>query len=129
MNVIMVHGILKNGERMVYDKKASWGDNQWHCPFPPEWVERMKRTVKVCKDISAEYIEGALNREAVRYIVPPGDFLSQPQDARGIPLGYGEHAGLPVTCDIYDYCTIPDVVVTNGREDWPLTPRFKKLQA
>lgn len=114
---------------MIYDKKNSWGDNQWHCPFPPEWVENMKRAVKHCKNLSAEYIERTLENDWLVFSLPPGDFLSQPQDARGIPLGYGEHVGLPVTCDIYDYDTIPDIVVTNGSEDWPLAPRFKKLQA
>lgn len=128
MNGSTVHGISKNGERMTYDKYGS-GKGVWHCPFPPSWVEKMKRAAKHCENLSAEYIDRTLEHDWLIFSLPPGDFLSQPQNARGMPLGYGEHEGVPVTCDIYDYDTIPDIVVTNGSEDWPLTPRFKKLQA
>ena len=58
-----------------------------------------------------------------------GDFLSKPQNASGMPIGYGGRGGVYVTCDIYDYDTIPDVVVTNGREDWPLCLRGSMLMA
>ena len=45
---------------------------------------------------------------------------------------FGEGSIIPEGTEVlmrYDYDTIPDIVVTNGSEDWPLTPRFKKLQA
>lgn len=120
---------------MTYDKKASWGDNQWHCPFPPEWVERMKRAVKVCKDLPDVYVEAAMNRDSARYRVPPGDFLSEPQDARGLPLSWCQeyeqrHRHWPNCCvAIYDYDTVPDMVVTDGEEDWAYNTHGKVLQA
>lgn len=117
---------------MIYDKYGS-GNGVWHCPFPPEWVEMMKRAVNSCKYLSEAQIDWL--RDVRDYRLPPGDFLSEPQDARGLPLSWCKeyerrHENWPQCCvAIYDYDTIPDLVVTNGSEDWPLTPRFKKLQA
>lgn len=109
---------------MIYDRKPCYGDGQWHCPFPPEWVERMARAAKCCKQLPAEYIESAIYGEVYSYRVPPGDFLKEEQDARGLPLSwcndYDErHKDWPNCCiAIYDYRTIPDVIVTNGDTDW-----------
>ena len=113
---------------MIYSKGTP-GNGVWHCPFTPEWVEQMRRAAKHCEPLSAEYIERCINNEEYIYEVPPGDFLSKPQNARGMPIGYGGRGGVHVTCDIYDYDTIPDVVVTNGREDWPLRVRRSVLMA
>lgn len=89
----------------------------------------MRRAVKHCETLSAEYIKRCISNEEYIYQVPDGDFLSKPQNARGMPIGYGGRGGVYVTCDIYDYDTIPDVVVTNGREDWPLCLRGSMLMA
>ena len=118
---------------MVYDNKPSYGDGQWHCPFPKEWVERKKRAAKCCEQLSAEYIEAAIDREVYSYKVPPGNFLEEEQDARGLPMSwckdYDErHKDWPICCTaIYDYSTIPEVVVTNGADDWPYLSQTKTI--
>jgi hypothetical protein len=118
---------------MIYDRTPNNGrDGQWHCPFSPEWVERMRRAAKYCETLSAEYIARRISNEEYIYQVPDGDFLSQPQDSRGLPVWYNDDiiiSRLPISCDVYDYSTIPDVVVTNGREDWPLCLRGSMLMA
>ena len=114
---------------MIYDKKPCYGDGRWHCPFPKKWVERMKRAAKCCEQLSAEYIGAAITREVYCYRVTPGDFLDEPQDARGLPVGYGDGLGRNVSCDIYDYDSIPDVVVTNGHDDWAYKVKSRVLTA
>ena len=118
---------------MIYDKRPHNGrGNQWHCPFSPEWVEQMRRAVKYCETLSAEYIARRISNEEYIYQVPDGDFLSQPQDSRGLPVWYNDNIiirRLPISCDIYDYSTIPNVVVTDGREDWPLCLKGSMLMA
>ena len=89
----------------------------------------MATAAKRCEKMSAEYIEAAIRREVMSYTLPPGDFLSEEQDARGLPLSYGNLEWVRVTCDVYDYDTIPNVVVTNGEEDWPYNKQRKVLQA
>lgn len=113
---------------MIYSRGTP-GNGVWHCPFTPEWVERMRRAAKHCEKLSAEYIERRINNEEYIYQVPPGDFLSTPQDSRGLPIGYDNSYQKPIRCEIYDYSTIPDIVVTNGREDWPLCVRRLVLMA
>ena len=116
---------------MIFDGRPSNGhDGQWHCPFSLEWVERMRRAAKHCETLSAEYIARCISNE--EYIYPDSDFLSEPQDSRGLPVWYNEDiiiSRLPISCDIYDYSTIPDIVVTNGREDWPLCLKGSMLMA
>ena len=107
----------------------------WNCPFPPEWVAKMAKAAKACKNLTAEQIEAAYNRVDLNYRLPPGDFLIEPQDSRGLPVSWTEeydrrHASWPDCCvSIYDYDSIPEVVITNGEDDWPLAPRFKVEQA
>ena len=113
---------------MIYSKGTPSG-GVWHCPFTPSWVEKMKRAAQHCEPLSAEYIERCINNEKYIYQVPDGNFLSEPQDSRGVPIGYGNSNMLPISCEIYDYSTIPDVVVTNGREDWPLCVRRSMMMA
>ena len=111
---------------MVYDKKPCYGDGQWHCPFTKEWVERMKHAAKVCQGLTVEQTEAAYSREVTHYRLPPGDFLDEPQDARGLPLSYcreeeQRHRNHPTCCTaIYDYDSVPDMVISNGHDDWPL---------
>ncbi len=104
---------------MIYSKGTP-GNGVWHCPFSPEWVEQMRRAAKHCEPLSAEHIERCINNEEYTYQIPPGDFLDGPQDARGLPVGYGDGFGRNVSCDIYDYTSIPDMVISNGRDDWQL---------
>lgn len=113
---------------MIYSKGTP-GNGVWHCPFPPEWVERMQRAAKHCEALSAEYIARCISNEEYIYQVPPGDFLSYPQDSRGIPLGYNDDDRTFITCDIYDYNSIPDLVVTDGYKDWPYNSHSKVLTA
>ena len=92
----------------------------------------MRRAAKHCKKLSAEYIETQLRSEVLFIELGPGNFLSGPQDSRGLPI-------LPTEkrrewwqnsrCEIYDYSSIPDVVVTNGRDDWPLVYHPSVLMA
>ena len=110
-------------------------DGQWHCPFTPAWVEMMKQAAKHCESLSPEYIERTLANAVYHYRIPPGDFLSEPQDARGLPLSWCQeyeqrHRNWPNCCvAIYDYDTVPDMVVTNGEEDWTYNSRYRVLTA
>lgn len=119
---------------MRYDGRGP-GNGWWNCPYPLEWVERMKRAAKVCEPLTAEQVEAALTRTVVHYVVPPGDFLSEEQDERGLPISWcreyeAKHEGWPECWTaIYDYDSIPEVVATNGKDDWPLRLREKILTA
>lgn len=106
---------------MIFTKYPSHG-RFWHCPFSREWVEMMARAAKACKDVTAERVEKAFNRESmVDYVLPPSDFLSEPQDARGLPLSMcHDDDEMRTCCDVYDYTSIPYIVVSNGYNDWPL---------
>ena len=114
---------------MVYDsREVGWGDGIWHCPFPKEWVERMRRAAKACKHLTAEQIE-AVDRNIEQgklFDIPPGEYLSEPQDSRGMPLSWCEeeerrYSNHPVSCcATYDYRSIPETVITNGEDDWPI---------
>jgi hypothetical protein len=119
---------------MIYSRGTP-GNGVWHCPFPPEWVERMKTAAKHCENVTEAQVVATLNNEALHYVVPPGDFLSEPQDARGLPFSwcrkeeykYRKH---PKCCTaIYDYDTTPEVVVTDGYDDWELRMTYKTLTA
>ncbi|MCR5366717.1 MAG: hypothetical protein K6E67_11335 [Prevotella sp.] len=117
---------------MIYDscvRKIS--DGRWHCPFSPEWVERMKHAAKHCKKLSAEYIEMQLRSEVFFIELGPGNFLSEPQDSRGLPISPPDKRRelMYSRCEIYDYSSIPDVVVTNGLDDWPLVYHPSVLMA
>ena len=119
---------------MIYCKSTP-GNGEWHCPFPRWWVDMMKRAAAKCKGVSAEQVEAALSREYVYYHIPPGDFLSEPQDARGLPLSFCNreairHRNYPASCTaIYDYDSIPEMVITNGYDDWPLVRPDRVLHA
>lgn len=122
---------------MIYDRtERSYGDGQWHCPFSREWVERMARAAKRCERLTAAQIE-VFDRRLNEGMIPVWEegFLDGPQDARGLPLSwcreYEEiHRGWPECCTaIYDYDSIPEMVVTNGKDDWPLRLREKILTA
>jgi hypothetical protein len=119
---------------MIYDNCTPLG-GQWHCPFPRWWVEMMRRAVKHCESLSAEYIERAIDKEWMSYRLPPGDFLSEAQDVRGLPMSWCEqekrrHMGWPDSCTaIYNYDSVPEIVVTNGHDDWPLDMPGRMLTA
>ena len=86
----------------------------------------MKRAAKACQGLTVEYIEMVMNREVTHYRMPPGDFLDEPQDARGLPLSFcreeeRRYRNHPTYCtSIYDYDSVPDIVISNGEDDWPL---------
>lgn len=119
---------------MIYDSGTP-GDGVWHCPFTKAWVERMAKAAKHCEMLSDEYIEAVINNHALVYVVPPGDFLDEEQDERGLPMSYcireqERHRRFPACCTaIYDYDSIPELVVTNGEDDWPLDKSGKVLNA
>lgn len=110
---------------MKYDGRRP-GNGWWNCPFSPEWVERMKRAVKACERLTAEQVEDQK---------PSLKFLDEEQDERGLPLSWcreyeARHEGWPECCTaIYDYDSIPEMVVSNGNDDWPLIVREKILTA
>ena len=120
---------------MIYDSGTPRGDGVWHCPFTKAWVERMAKAAKHCVILSDEYIEAAVNNYSLEYVVPPGDFLDEEQDERGLPMSYcreeeRRYRNHPTCCTaIYDYDSIPELVVTNGEDDWPLDKRGKVLHA
>ena len=111
------------------------GNGWWNCPFPPAWVERMKRAAKACESLTAEHVASAMKNAKLRFKLPPGDFLSEEQDVRGLPLSWCRNEaerfkGWADCCTaIYDYDTVPEVVATNGHDDWPLKMREKALTA
>ena len=119
---------------MIYNSGTP-GDGVWHCPFPPKWVEKMKQAAKHCESLTAEYIERTIENEWMYYRLPPGDFLGESQDARGLPLSWCKKEekrfkNWPKCCtSIYDYNSIPDIVATNGIYDWPLDTHNQVLQA
>lgn len=118
--------------RMVYDKNPrKYGDGLdgvWRCPFTKEWVERMRMAVKHCEPLNARQVAAAYDRigSGYYYKVLPGDFLDEPQDARGLPLSYcceeeWRYRNHPTCCTaIYDYDSVPDMVISNDHDDWPL---------
>ena len=95
----------------------------------------MKRAAKACERLTAEQVEAALTHTEIHYVLPPGKFLSEPQDARGLPLSWcreyeARHEGWQECCTaIYDYDSIPETVVTNGENDWPLMLHERVLTA
>lgn len=118
---------------MVFGGIAN-NDGVWHCPFSPEWVERMKHAAKHCERLTADYIDMMDRSTSYSYKLPPGDFLSEPQDECGLPQSWCEkeeerYGHWRSFCAIYDYSTIPDVVVTNGEDDWPLVLHERVLTA
>ena len=119
---------------MIYDKGTALG-GVWHCPFTKEWVMRMRHAAKHCERLSTEYIERTLNHEWMTFTLPPGDFLSEEQDARGLPLSWWRkeeerYNRYPIGCTaVYDYDSIPEMVITNGYDDWPLERSGKVLHA
>jgi hypothetical protein len=120
---------------MIYDSGDHPGDGVWHCPFTKAWVERMAKAAKHCEMLSAMYIEATVNNHALEYVMPPGNFLDEEQDERGLPMSYcrkeaERYRDWPDCCTaIYDYDSIPEVVITNGKDDWPLDKRGKVLNA
>lgn len=119
---------------MQYDGRRP-GNGWWNCPYSPEWVERMKRAVRVCEMLTAEQVEAALTRTEIHYVLPPGDFLSEEQDVRGLPLSLcreyeKRHKGRPECCKAtYDYDSIPEMVVNDGEDDWPMVLHGRVLTA
>lgn len=114
---------------MIYDRtERSYGDGQWHCPFSREWVERMARAAKRCERLTAAEIEAFVRRLNEGAMIPVWEegFLDEPQDARGLPLSWcreyeERHRQWPTECTaIYDYDSIPEVVITDGKDDWPM---------
>jgi hypothetical protein len=138
---------------MVYDRtKRNYGDEQWHCPFSREWVERMKRAASHCRELTANQIETCLESEwsASSYIeltadrlesewfyyeLPPAEFLSEAQDVRGLPLSWCDRerrrfSNIPDGCTaVYDYDSVPEVVLTDGHNDWVYVGRGVVLTA
>lgn len=119
---------------MKYDGRRP-GNGWWNCPFSPEWVGRMKRAVKVCERLTAKQVEAAMARMDFHYELPPGNFLSEEQDERGLTKSWcreyeARHEGWSEFCTaIYDYDSIPEIAVTNGKDDWPLMVQVKMLTA
>lgn len=120
---------------MVYDrKKTGCRDGEWHCPFPPKWVAMMAKAAKCCATLSHEQVESSIiGKNIPRFRVRADDFLSEDQDARGLPLSWCDmeaerHKNHATCCTAtYDYNSVPYVVVTNGKEDWPLRSNGKIL--
>ena len=95
----------------------------------------MKQAAKACEGLTTEQVEAAVERLDLRYVLPSGDFLSEPQDERGLPLSWcreyeARHEGWPECCvATYDYDSIPEMVVTNGNDDWQMVVHKRVLPA
>lgn len=101
---------------MIYSKQRQsplYPDGEWHCPFTPEWVAKMQHAVAVCRNIVQDGQQDSGYEE---------NFLGKPQDSRGLPIDYDD--SLHYRIAVWDYQSIPDIVVTNGSDDWPLHYRF-----
>lgn len=95
----------------------------------------MAKAAKHCESVTEAHVEATLNHVTMGYVLPQGDFLSEPQDARGLPLSFCNrealrHRNYPEGCTaIYDYDSIPEMVITNGYDDWPLVRPDRVLHA
>lgn len=121
---------------MVFDRERhAHCDGEWHCPFSREWLLKMKRAARACERLTHKRVETTLENAHLYYQLPPWDFLSEPQDERGLPLSWcreyeARHKGWAECCTaIYDYDSIPEVVVTNGEDDWPMVIHERVLTA
>ena len=112
---------------MVYEENYGGGCSykhigEWHCPFSPEWVEMMKRAVTICQTLLNEKDN---QKDAPLEELENEDFLSGPQDARGLPLWWCQREeerfrDRPTGCtEIYDYDTVPELLVTDGGYERP----------
>ena len=115
--------------KMIYSSSTrNYGDGQWHCPYSKEWIKRMRKIVRHCKRLTEQQLDAMFNG-SIHMVPVPGEYLNEPQDPRGLPLSWVEeeecrYKNHPTSCTaIYDYCTIPEVVITNGEDDWPLARR------
>jgi hypothetical protein len=88
----------------------------------------MRQAAAVCKEMAEEQIERRLF-STEQEETQKEYFLSIPQDERGLPEGYINRLTIQISCDIYDYDTIPDIVISNGYADWPFNQRFNVLTA
>ena len=106
---------------MVYDSTTR-GDGEWHCPFSRDWVERMRKAAKRCEKLTNKQVEAAYERldSGFYYELPAIDFMCEPKDSRGLPFSYSQCRDVPTCSATYDYSSIPDVVISNGHDDWPL---------
>jgi hypothetical protein len=103
---------------MIYDRQPQVNaGGEWHCPFPPEWVKKMRHAAKVCEQLTAEDIE-AFDQGNVIYSLPPWDILAE---------RFARRKGSCI--DTYDYFSIPEMVITDGYDDWPMKSKGKVLQA
>lgn len=109
---------------MMYDNREHvWCDGEWHCPFSPEWVDKMARAAKHCDTLTEEQIDNFFRilNNGKCYVRPRLEFLNEEQDARGLPLSLSKNDEYYLgCCATYDYSSIPDVMITNGYDDWPL---------
>lgn len=65
---------------MIYEKNRQsplYADGEWHCPFTPEWVAKMRHAVAVCRKMVEDEQQDSGYEE---------DFLSHPQNSRGCLL-------------------------------------------
>ncbi len=120
---------------MIYSKRPHRdAEGEWHCPFPREWGKKRRHAAKVCEQLTAEDIE-AFDQGNVRYRLPPWDILEEPQDARGLPESWCKKEAERFSrrrgscIDTYYYSSIPEWVITNGKDDWPMKTNGKVLQA
>lgn len=115
---------------MIFDRKRPSGDGVWHCPFTQEWLDCMKNAQQKCKkkNIKRKCAKDQFHLSC----------LKEPQDARGLPMSYCEEQNKKeeeqhwrnyhTSCNAtYNYSTIPDIVATNGEDDWPFRVREKLI--
>ena len=120
---------------MIYSKRPHRdSEGEWHCPKSPEWIKKMRHAVKVCKQLTEADIEAFLNGK-INYHLPPMDVLDESQDARGLPESWCKKEAerfsrrIGSCIDTYDYFSIPEMVITDGYDDWPMKTKGRVLQA
>ena len=88
----------------------------------------MRKIVRHCKRLTEQQLDAMFNG-SIHMVPVPGEYLNEPQDPRGLPMSWVEeeerrYSHHPTCCNaIYDYSTIPEVVITNGEDEWPLARR------
>ena len=119
---------------MVHDGSFHGSDGIWHCPYSKEWIEKMRNAVKVCKQLTEAEIDAFLKGNT-NYKLPRYDVLCEPQDARGLPESWCKKEEerfsrrIGSCIDTYDYFSIPEIVITDGYDDWPMKTKGRVLQA
>ena len=101
--------------------------------IPREGNVRCATRYRFVNNLTEADIEAFL--KGTNYRLPRYDVLGEPQDARGLPESWCKKEAerfsrrIGSCIDTYDYFSIPEMVITDGYDDWPMKSRGRVLQA